>query len=83
MVADDPHHRSRQAELPHWAPASGDDAHAAQGIGMTYASRRQPLLNEPSHAFPGDSAFVAPPSQGRIIAITQVGGLHHRYMRAA
>ncbi|MFH1418535.1 MAG: hypothetical protein ABII12_09665 [Planctomycetota bacterium] len=26
---------------------------------------------------------VEPPSQGRIITIPQVGGLHHRYTRAA
>ena len=32
MIAHDPLHRSQRAELPHWAPALGDDAHATQGI---------------------------------------------------
>ena len=26
---------------------------------------------------------IAPPSQGRVVAIPQVGGLHHRYERRA
>jgi hypothetical protein len=26
---------------------------------------------------------VEPPSRGRVVAISQVGGLHHRYCRAA
>ena len=26
---------------------------------------------------------VEPPAQGRVVAIPQVGGLHHRYTRAA
>jgi hypothetical protein len=26
---------------------------------------------------------IAPPSEGRIVAIPQVGGLHHRYERRA
>ncbi len=33
-VTPDPPHRSRRAELPHRAPASGSDARAAHGIGM-------------------------------------------------
>src|SRR5271170_1120004 len=36
-VARDPLHGSGRAELPHPALASGNDAEAAQGIGMTNA----------------------------------------------
>ncbi len=33
-LSGSPPHRSQRAELPHWAPASGNDAQAAQGIRM-------------------------------------------------
>ena len=68
-----PPHRSQPAGLPHWAPASGNDVHVAQGIRMTYASLRQPLLDQPSHAFPGDTAFVASPRQGAVPAMAEFG----------
>ncbi len=35
MIAHNPLHGSGRAALPHPALALGDDAHAAQGIGMT------------------------------------------------
>ena len=35
MIAHNPLHGSGRADLPHPALALGDDAHAAQGIGMT------------------------------------------------
>jgi len=38
MIAHNPLHGSGQAELPHPALALGNDAHAAQGIGMTDSS---------------------------------------------
>ena len=59
MVAHDPLHGSQRAGLPHWALASGDDAHAAQGIRMAYVGRRQPQLDEPAHPLPGDEARLA------------------------
>jgi hypothetical protein len=42
MFAHNPLHGSGQAGFPHPALALGEDAHAAQGIGMTYGRRRQP-----------------------------------------
>jgi hypothetical protein len=35
MIAHNPLHGSGRADFPHPALALGDDAHAAQGIGMT------------------------------------------------
>ena len=54
MIADHPLHRSGRADLPHPAPASGDDAKSPQGIGMTDARRGQPAVDEPPHPVPGD-----------------------------
>jgi transposase InsO family protein len=42
--------------------------------------------SRPHMSLDGDAPFsraVEPPSRGRVVAIPQVGGLHHRYMRAA
>jgi hypothetical protein len=61
MFAHNPLHGSGQAGLPHPALALGDDAHAAQGIGMTDGRRRQPASDEAPHAIPKDAAFVAAP----------------------
>jgi hypothetical protein len=46
MIAHNPLHGSGRAELPHPALALGDDAHAAQGIGMTDSRHRQPAVEE-------------------------------------
>ena len=59
MVAHSPLHRSRRAELPHRAPASGDDAKSPQGIGVADAGRRQPAVDEPPHALPGQPGLLA------------------------
>ncbi|GEM_PF-751690 len=59
MVAHHPLHGSQRAELPHWALASGDDAHATQWIRMAYVCRRQPQLDESSHPFPGNTGSLA------------------------
>jgi len=55
MIAHNPLHGSGQAGFPHPALASGDDAHAAQGIGMTDERRRQPAasLHLLRHRLPG------------------------------
>ena len=59
MVAHNPLNRSGRAELPHPALASGDDAKAAQRIGVTDAGRGQPALNQPGHAVPPHTAVLA------------------------
>jgi hypothetical protein len=61
MIAHNPLHGSGQAGFPHPALALGDDAHAAQGIGMTDGRRRQPSSDEAPHAMPQNAAFVAAP----------------------
>src|SRR5882672_3147851 len=61
MIAHHPLHGSGQAGFPHPALALGDDAHAAQGIGMTDGRRRQPASDEAPHAIPKDAAVLAAP----------------------
>src|SRR6266851_4400704 len=58
MVAHNPLHGSGRAGFPHPALASGDDAKAAQGIGVTDADRRPPAINQPPHAVPEDPAVL-------------------------
>src|SRR3989441_12342391 len=63
MIAHNPLHGSGQAALPHPALALGDDAHAAQGIGMTDDRHGQPASDEAPHAIPKDAAILAAPRQ--------------------
>ena len=63
MIAHNPLHGSGHAGFPHPALALGDDAHAAQGIGMTDGRRRQPTSDEAPHASPKDTAILAAPRQ--------------------
>src|ERR1700686_4624377 len=63
MFAHNPLHGSGQAGLPHPALALGEDAQAAQGIGMTDARQRQPAGDEAPHAIPEDAAVLAAPRQ--------------------
>src|SRR5467141_3803978 len=63
MIAHNPLHGSGRAALPHPALALGNDAHAAQGIGMTDRRQRQPASDETPHAIPEDAAVLAPPRQ--------------------
>ena len=50
MITHNPLHGSGQPDLPHPALALGDNAHAAQGIGMTDGRQRQPASDEAPHA---------------------------------
>ncbi len=63
MITHNPLHGSGQAGFPHPALALGEDAHAAQGIGMTDGRHRQPASDEAPHAIPKHAAFVAAPRQ--------------------
>ena len=63
MIAHDPLHGSGRADFPHPALALGNDAHAAQGIGMTDRRPGQPASDEAPHAFPEDAAILAAPRQ--------------------
>ena len=55
MIAHNPFDGSGQAGFRHPALALGDDAHAAQGIGMTDGRRRQPASDKAPHAVPEPS----------------------------
>jgi hypothetical protein len=49
MFAHNPLHGSGQTGFPHPALTLGNDAHAAQGIGMTDDRQRQPASDEAPH----------------------------------
>jgi hypothetical protein len=59
MIAHNPLHGSGQAELPHPALALGNDARAAQGIGMADSRQRQPANEQAPHAIPKDATVLA------------------------
>src|SRR5271165_6385118 len=59
MFAHNPLHGSGQAGFPHPALALGDDAHAAQGIGMTDDRQGQPASDEAPHAIPEYATVLA------------------------
>src|SRR5207253_1616798 len=50
----------------HPAPASGDDAKATRGIGMTDARGWEPATDETGHAIPADSARVTATGQSAV-----------------
>jgi len=66
MFAHNPLHGSGQAGFPHPALALGEDAHAAQGVGMTDGRRRQPASDEAPHAVPQEAPGLAAPGQRAI-----------------
>ena len=45
------------------ALALGNNAHAAERIGMTDRRQRQPAMDEAPHAFPEDATVLAAPRQ--------------------
>src|SRR2546425_3155 len=59
MIAHNPLHGSGRADFPHPALALGNNAHAAQGIGMTDTSRRQPAGDQAPHTIPEDTTILA------------------------
>ncbi len=69
MITHNPLHRSVRAEFPHTAPASGDDAHSPQRIGMANGGGRKPAINEPRHSFPGNPPAAPAPTE-RVVPIT-------------
>ena len=68
MITHNPLHRSVRAEFPHTAPASGDDAHSLQRIGMANGGWRKPAINKPIHSFPSD-ALATPAHTERVVPI--------------
>ena len=66
MIAHNPLHGSGQAALPHPALALGEDAHAAEWIGMTDGRQRQAASDETPHAVPKEAAILATPRQRAI-----------------
>src|SRR5689334_20071189 len=61
MIAHNPLHGSGRADFPHPALALGDDAHAAQGLGMTDLGQGQPSGDEALHTLPEDTTVLATP----------------------
>jgi len=68
MITHNPLHRSVRAAFPHTAPASGEDAHSPQRVGMANGGGRKPAVNEPIHSFPGDP-FPAPAHFERMVPV--------------
>src|SRR5258706_2544411 len=62
MITHNPH-GSGQADFTHPAFALGDNAHAAQGLGMTDDRYGQPAVDKAPHAIPKDAAILATPRQ--------------------
>ncbi len=60
MIAHKPLHGSGQAALPHPAFALGDNAQAAQGLGMTDDRYGQPAVDKAPHAIPKDGRGLSP-----------------------
>src|SRR5437879_13275981 len=59
MIAHNPLHGSGQAGFPHPALAFGDNAHAAQGIGLTDGRQRQPASDVAQYAMLEDESVMA------------------------
>src|SRR6266478_3931766 len=79
-ITHDPLHGSGRAGFPHPALALGDNAHAAQRIGMTDRRQRQPASDEAPHSVPENPAVLAPPRQ-RAMPIPTDSESKHRQRR--
>ena len=63
MFSHNPLHGTGQAGFPHPALALGEDARAAERIGMTDGRQRQPASDEAPHAVPEYATVLAAPRQ--------------------
>jgi hypothetical protein len=63
MITHNPLHGSGQADFPHPALALGENAHAAQGIGMTDGRQWQPASDEAPHTIPEYATVLTAPGQ--------------------
>src|ERR1700733_10310551 len=79
-ITHDPLHGSGRAGFPHPALALGNNAHAAQRIGMTDSRQKQPASDEAPHAIPENAAVLAPPRQ-RAMPIPADSESKHRQRR--
>src|SRR5712691_3602835 len=72
IITNHPLHRSGRAELPHPAPASGDDAKSPQGIGVMDARPRQTVINQTAHPLPSQPLPLAASAQRAIPIATNI-----------
>src|SRR5437773_1349312 len=63
-IARNPLHRSGRAALPHPAPASGDNAEADEGIGVTDTRGWKPPVDVSPHPFPRQMVRLAAALEG-------------------
>src|ERR1022692_4297775 len=62
-IARDPLHGSGRADFPHPALALGNNAHAAERLGMTDSRQRQPAVDKAPHTVPEYATVLAAPRQ--------------------
>ena len=63
-VTQHPLHRSVRAELPHTAPALGDDDQTLVGVRVADMGNRQPVRDQAMHSTPRQVMGLAAPAQG-------------------
>src|SRR6266571_7783498 len=71
-ITSHPLHRSGLAELPHPAPASGNDAKSPQWIRMMDTRPWQPAIEQTAHAFPSQPLPLTAPSQRAVPQTTNI-----------
>src|SRR5215469_2418280 len=77
-LAGGPPHRSRRAELPHRAPASGPGVEARVWVGMRDAGSREPSVLVPVHPLPGHRGALAAAPQ-RLVPVPGYLAAEGRY----